>query len=391
MPIICTACGGIVRGGLCLPCNLREKNLYNYDLNAYSFDTNYIPQSQYDNYLCNLCGNNSHDGYDCQQQFPFVYKQEPSYNQNYDDNYYSHDLQSFPCCDYCGGSHETFQCQPITQNVDFSSYDQIQNPQYPDIHGKPLTNDEFKAYTIANDANMNDLQFKLDNLHQDFQKKFEQKREDFLNQMRNFMQNFHDGPPIPPPGEDKEHEPTTDMELPSTEDIQPLPVQEPPQNFDIRRLIREECCVEVPEKQKQKMEDTMFELIKICQEKEFLCIHDDVDDLIESALNSKLLLINSNSQRLDKKEQEVKIFVEQPAECGNHSIQSLQNFRVVHKNYDDDFEDIEYIEDLLFDPETVSIEEENSVEAKNVVQQEEEDIDLEDISQIQDIVLREKL
>nr|GFC14167.1 hypothetical protein [Tanacetum cinerariifolium] len=54
------------------------------------------------------------------------------------------------------------------------------------------------------------------------------------------------------------------------------------------------------------MENTMFELVKICQEKEFLCIHDDIDDLIESALDSKLLLINSNSQRLDKKEQEVK-------------------------------------------------------------------------------------
>nr|GEV53087.1 hypothetical protein [Tanacetum cinerariifolium] len=67
------------------------------------------------------------------------------------------------------------------------------------------------------------------------------------------------------------------------------------------------------------MEKTMFELVKICQEKEFLCIHDDVDDLIESALDSKLLLINSNSQRLDKKEQEVKNVEEQPAERRNHA------------------------------------------------------------------------
>nr|GFD08013.1 hypothetical protein [Tanacetum cinerariifolium] len=49
-------------------------------------------------------------------------------------------------------------------------------------------------------------------------------QDDLLNQMRNFMQNFHDRPP----GENKEHEATTDTELPSTEDIQPLPVQEPP-------------------------------------------------------------------------------------------------------------------------------------------------------------------
>nr|GFA54848.1 hypothetical protein [Tanacetum cinerariifolium] len=83
---------------------------------------------------------------------------------------------------------------------------------------------------------------------------------------------------------------------------------------------------------KQSMEDTMLELVKIYQEKEFLCIHDDVDDLIESALNSKLLLINSNSQL-----------------------------------YDDDFEDIEYVEASLSDPEIVSVEEEN------VVQQEEKE------------------
>nr|GEW99624.1 hypothetical protein [Tanacetum cinerariifolium] len=250
---------------------------------------------------------------------------------------------------------------------------------------------------------MNDLQFKLDNFQknqQDFQKKFEQKQDDFQNHMWNFMQNLYDGPPIPPP---------------------------------------EECSTEVSEKQKQSMEDTMLELVKICQEKEFLCIHDDVDDLIESALNSKLLLITSNSQHLEKEQQEVKNVVEQPAERGNRSIQSLQNFRSLmlrnflpissecevaledkrecdvpisenshvfdnHSDifsdskidddisvYEDDFEDIEYVEDSLSDPDIVSIEEENGVEEENVVQQEEEDVDFKDISQIQDIVLCEKL
>nr|GEX40908.1 hypothetical protein [Tanacetum cinerariifolium] len=63
---------------------------------------------------------------------------------------------------------------------------------------------------------------------------------------------------------------------------------------------------------------------------QLLCIHDNVDDLIESALNTKLLSINS--QRLDNKEQEVKNVVEQPAERGNRSIESLQNFRVIHKS-----------------------------------------------------------
>nr|GEV39212.1 hypothetical protein [Tanacetum cinerariifolium] len=83
--------------------------------------------------------------------------------------------------------------------------------------------------------------------------------------------------------------------------------QEPPQDSDIHQLI-EECSIEL------------------------LCIHDDVDDLIESALDSKLLSINSiNSQRLDKKEQEVKNVEEQPAGRRNRAEKSVQNFRVIHK------------------------------------------------------------
>nr|GEU87041.1 hypothetical protein [Tanacetum cinerariifolium] len=232
----------------------------------------------------------------------------------------------------------------------------------------------------------------------------------------------------------------------------------PPQDFDIRKLIREECCVEVSEEQKQSMEDTMLELVKICHQKELLCMHDNVDNLIESALNTKLLLINS--QRLDNKEQEVKNVVEQPAKRGNRIAPILsteepehplsmgyehlsitpetKSDEVTESNannllpipsecevtledkrecdmfvcedssasddcddhskiffdskidddilvYDVDFEDIEYVEASLPDPEIVSIEEEN------VVHQEEEDVDLEEISQIQDVVLREKL
>nr|GEY19133.1 ARM repeat superfamily protein [Tanacetum cinerariifolium] len=141
----------------------------------------------------------------------------------------------------------TMMCQPIAQNIDFSGSDQIQTPQYPDVH-----------------------------------------------------------PPSPE-----------------------IKREEPSQESDIHQLI-EECSTKVNEK--QKMEDTMLELVKICQEKEFLCIHDDVDDPIESTLNSKLLLINSNSQHLDKKEHEVKNVVKQPAERGNRIIQSLQNFKVVHKS-----------------------------------------------------------
>nr|GEZ07385.1 hypothetical protein [Tanacetum cinerariifolium] len=155
--------------------------------------------------------------------------------------------------------------------------------------------------------------------------------EDHPVQNRESTENFSEEIIVSNPDQEKEPEVTTDTELSSTEDIHPLAVQGPPQDSDIHQLI-EECSIEVPEQQKQKMEDTIFEMVKICQEKEFLCIHDDVNNLIESALDSKLLSINSiNSQRLNKKEQEAKNVEEQPAERRNRAEKSLQNFRVVHK------------------------------------------------------------
>nr|GFC46564.1 hypothetical protein [Tanacetum cinerariifolium] len=145
--------------------------------------------------------------------------------------------------------------------------------------------------------------------------------------------------------------------------------------------------------------------------------HDNVEDLIESALNSKLLLINSNSQRLEKEQQEVKNVVEQPAERGNlHAVATTlsteepeysssmgyEHLSITPKTESDEVtesnvenllpipsecEDIEYVETSLLDPEIFSKEEENVVQHDV----EEEEVDLEDISQIQDVVLREKL
>nr|GEZ26259.1 hypothetical protein [Tanacetum cinerariifolium] len=228
----------------------------------------------------------------------------------------------------------------MAQNIDFSGSDQIQTPQYPDVH--PPSQETSDEVFQANHSVQN--------------------KESFENPSNEIVASN--------PNQEKE---------------------EPPQDFEIHQLVREECYVEASEEQKRSMEDTMLELVKICQEKEFLCIHDNVDDLIESALNSKLLLINSNSQHLDKKEQEVKNAVEQPVERENLtpvlSTKEPEHLLI----YDDDFEDIEYVEASLPDPEIVSIEEENGVEEENDVHQEEEEVDLEDISQIQDVVLREKL
>nr|GFC21159.1 hypothetical protein [Tanacetum cinerariifolium] len=214
---------------------------------------------------------------------------------------------------------------------------------------------------------------------------------------------------------DNEDHPVQNRESPensSKKNVVSKTNQEPPQDSDIHQLI-DECCEEVPEEQKQNMEKTMLDLVRICHHKQFLCMHDNVDDLIESALDSKLLSINS--QRLDKKEQEVKIVEEQPAERRNlapilstkepeNSLSmGYEHLSITPETESDKVtksnaknllpipSECEYVEASLSDSEIVSIEDENGVEEENVVQQEEEEVDFEDISQIQDVVLREKL
>ncbi|GJS79243.1 hypothetical protein Tco_0729124 [Tanacetum coccineum] len=97
---------------------------------------------QYETYSCEFCGNDAHYGYDCPPQVPFVYNQDPCFNQNFDN--FPQTSPSFPqqflCCENCGGPHETFQCQPMNQNFynsDSSGFDQFQPPQYSDVHQPP--------------------------------------------------------------------------------------------------------------------------------------------------------------------------------------------------------------------------------------------------------------
>nr|GEV75076.1 hypothetical protein [Tanacetum cinerariifolium] len=78
------------------------------------------------------------------------------------------------------------------------------------------------------------------------------------------------------------------------------------------------------------MEDTMLELLDICWEKELYCMHNNVDDLIGSALNSKLLSINLKSQRLDKEKHEVKNIVEQTPKRRARLTKCLENFKVIY-------------------------------------------------------------
>nr|GFA42702.1 hypothetical protein [Tanacetum cinerariifolium] len=398
----------------------------------------------------------------------------------------------------------------MNQNINFSGSDQIQTPQYHDVHppSQEISKEVFQAkgdlmksiQTFLEKFNCIPFEEKPKILLQTWYKFFAiqhakpedsnelfQKLLDGLKELAEYVNSPSKDHPIFTDDEEhsdqnKEHLENSSNKIAASNSNQEK--EKPPQDFDIRKLIREECCIEVCEEQKQKMEDTILELVEICRQKELLCMHDNVDYLIESALNSKLLSINS--QLLNKEKPEVKNVVEQPAERRTRIIESLQNFRVIHKSSiylnntsqissvhaiapilstkepeystsmgyehpnttpktesdeiiksgveelvpilsenevtledkrecdvpvcenspicdnhseiffdskndddilseNDDFKDIKYVEASLSDSKIVSVAEEN------VVYREEEEVNFEDISQIQDVILREKL
>ncbi|GKC54782.1 hypothetical protein Tco_1077527 [Tanacetum coccineum] len=134
-----------------LCCYEVEKSFVN-DSNPNSFieSTNiFNPPPQPQTYSYEFCGNNAHYGYDCPPQVPFIYNPEPCYNQDFDNDFpqsFQSYLQQYPCCENCGGPHETFQCQPMNQNFYepnlcynsiSSGFDQFQPPQFPVIHQPP--------------------------------------------------------------------------------------------------------------------------------------------------------------------------------------------------------------------------------------------------------------
>ncbi|GJT52006.1 hypothetical protein Tco_0978163 [Tanacetum coccineum] len=164
----CSYCGGPFNGGNCPSCSsVGSGNEFVYDPNPYSYNEtpsffNQPPQHQYETYSCEFCGNDAHYGYDCPPQVPFVYNQDPCFNQNFDNfPQTSPSLPQYLCCTRCGGPHETFQCdqlifdepycencggphmsfqcQPMNHcyNPNSFGFDQSQPPQFPVIHQPP--------------------------------------------------------------------------------------------------------------------------------------------------------------------------------------------------------------------------------------------------------------
>nr|GEU77687.1 hypothetical protein [Tanacetum cinerariifolium] len=106
------------------------------------------------------------------------------------------------------------------------------------------------------------------------------------------------------------------------------------------------------------------------------------DKIIKSDVEELVSILSDNDVTSeDKRECDVPICENSP-NCDDHSeiLSDFKNDDDISSD-DDDFEDIKYVEASLPNPEIFSVEEENV----------EEEVDLEDVFQIQDFVLREKL
>ncbi|GJS99109.1 hypothetical protein Tco_0820279 [Tanacetum coccineum] len=163
-PCMCERCRRNYTDKFCSICCFESGNEFIDNLITNSFDdlpnsSDHSSQSQYQTNSCELYEDNAHYGYDCPPQVPFVYNQDPCFNQNFDNNFpqTSPSLPQYLCCTCCGGPHETFQCdqlifdepycencggshmsfqcQPMNQNfynLNSSGFDQFQPTQCPE-------------------------------------------------------------------------------------------------------------------------------------------------------------------------------------------------------------------------------------------------------------------
>ncbi|GJT16556.1 hypothetical protein Tco_0875262 [Tanacetum coccineum] len=133
--------------------------------------------------------------------------------------------------------NQVYQAPPYQTPTNQPQINQVL-PHQPPTNSVSKT--EFENYSKANDANMNNLQMKLDNFQNDFQRVYnesQKKQDDFQKMMLGFMQNYHTNQPssssslpsntIPNPRNEAKAEPS--IPLVPTPDVS-KPQKEPEQN-----------------------------------------------------------------------------------------------------------------------------------------------------------------
>nr|GEX82523.1 hypothetical protein [Tanacetum cinerariifolium] len=139
----CAKCGSGLGKGLCYICG-HNQNFLNESPSISETSSQSPPNI---NHCCYECGDPL-DGIFCKRCTSLFIYPEPCYNQDFN---FPQDFQNvpqqYPCCDGCGVTHDTYQCQPMNevyyygQNSCYDStsigFDQPQPLQSPVIHQPP--------------------------------------------------------------------------------------------------------------------------------------------------------------------------------------------------------------------------------------------------------------
>ncbi|GKD91523.1 hypothetical protein Tco_1367030, partial [Tanacetum coccineum] len=417
-------------------CNYEAKNSFAYVPNPNSFynSPNFSyppPQPQFETYLCELCGNNAHYGYDCSPQFPFVYEQEPCYNQNFSDNYYPQNSPSFSqqylCCAYCGGPHYDYQCQPINEtyyepnsSYDSSGFDQPQPPQDSVDHQgilQVLNKMEEKLEEIIRDRRKKIEDMSIEEMMHEQQlvdreikeiindlgyKRFrgeeidEEYERDCEIRIRKLKQDFNIwGSEVRKKEKAYEEEKYVaacrymlSVTCDDEDDYIPLAITPdlPIEESENSLIMGDEPLSTIPATESDEVIKSSVEnLVPIPSEFEGIsndtcdvpnCDNNCVNvesDFVESLINRDTSIVYSS--KIDPILEEFAGELAHIAPIPPGIVEANFDPNDDTSSDDDDFEDIEYV----------------SLEEVNDVDQEEKEFDLEDILQIQDVILREKL
>ncbi|GJY43109.1 hypothetical protein Tco_0431322 [Tanacetum coccineum] len=165
---------------------------------------------------CELCGNDAHYGYDCPSQVPFVYNQDPCFNQNLDN--FPQTSPSFPqqylCCEDCecylpfrdnspyfNNDSEIFSNPLFDSNADYTSSDDESSSEEDvpvenfKIYSNPLL--EFDEEIFSSEINLlyneefDTFLFQKDSIPPELEKRF-WTRGDIV-----FLDNLLNDDPIP--------------------------------------------------------------------------------------------------------------------------------------------------------------------------------------------------
>nr|GEW88447.1 reverse transcriptase domain-containing protein [Tanacetum cinerariifolium]GEW93347.1 reverse transcriptase domain-containing protein [Tanacetum cinerariifolium] len=131
----------------------------------------------------NFVQGNRHPNLSSQMRPPEFNQQNQQNNQNNQNRYQGNNLNP-----------NNNQNHQNNQGVVYQNPSQQASTYQTPVSQNSVSNNKFKAYTKANDANINNLQLKFDNFQkhqQEFQTSFEKKQDEFQNMMMSFMQNLH--------------------------------------------------------------------------------------------------------------------------------------------------------------------------------------------------------